>query len=232
MEGWSSYALSDFLLFSPQTYFRQFALINEAAMPLPVLLHALAAALLWLSSISTPRRGRIVLIGLAVLCAGSAWLFHWRSYAAINWIAPWFAAGFAMQAALLLFSGAAGGFKSDSPSRAGTLLARGVAIACVILYPLQAVVFGRPWREAELIGISPDATALFTAAMIVLLRPSRRRLLLVLPMAWLVIGLLTLKTMGAPEVWTLGALCLGLLAATIAGRKDRAADRSAPAPGD
>ena len=93
MDVWSSYALSDFLLFSPQAYFRQFALINETAVPLPLLLHGLAAALLWLSGSSIPWRRRAVLIGLAVLWASSAWLFHWRSYAAINWVAAWFAAG-------------------------------------------------------------------------------------------------------------------------------------------
>lgn len=230
MGTWSSYALSDFLLFSPQTYFRQFALINETATPL--LLHALAAALLGLSVRSTAGSRRVVLFGLAILWASSAWLFHWRSYAAINWIAPWFAAGFAVHAGLLLFSGVGGDSQPGGNSRVGALLARSVALACVAFYPLQPVVFGRPWREAELIGVSPDATALFTAAMILLLAPSRRWLPLALPIAWLVVGLLSLGTMGAPETWTLGALCLVVAAAFIADRRDRAAGRSSPAPED
>ncbi|MGE0658818.1 MAG: DUF6064 family protein [Reyranellaceae bacterium] len=232
MEVWGSYALADFLLFSPQAYFRQFALINETAVPLPVLLHGLAAALLWLSGSSIPWRRRAVLIGLAVLWASSAWLFHWRSYAAINWVAPWFAAGFALQSGILLWRGAATDIDRERRSSAGISLTKGVALACVILYPLQAALFERPWREAELIGVSPDATALFTAAMVVLLAPQWRWLLLVAPTVWLAVGLLTLGTMGAPEVWTLSALFLVLVAALIADRKDRGAGRSSPAPED
>lgn len=232
MEGWSSYALSDFLLFSSQTYFRQFALIFDAAMPLPPLLHGLAAASLWLSGSSTRGRSRIVMIGLAVLWASAGWLFHWRSYAAINWVAPWFAAGFALQAGILLWRGAATDIDRERRSSTGISLAKGVALACVILYPLQAALFGRPWRESELIGVSPDATALFTAAMVVLLAPQWRWLLLVAPTVWLAVGLLTLGTMGAPEVWTLSALSLVLAAALIADRKDRGAGRSSPAPED
>ncbi len=232
MGEWASYALSDFLLFSPQTYFRQFALINAATFPLPALFAVLALAVAVLAGGGRRWHGRIAAIGLAILWASSAWLFHERSYTAINWAAEWFALGFAVQAMALVWLGIAGNALSP-PSLSGTaaLAVRIVAVLVVLLYPLQATLFGRDWREAETVGISPDATALFTLFVLVLCAGARGNLLLVVPFVWSVVALLTLWTMDAAEFWSVAALTLAAIVALSAARRHRIR-RGGPAPAD
>jgi len=229
MDAWLSYGLSDFLLFSPQTYFRQFALINKATFPLPLLLQALAAAVAVLAVSDARWRGRAVAIGLCLLWASSAWLFHWRSYAAINWAAAWFALGFAAQGVLLLWLGvAANAMTAAARPAIAALPARAVTAIVVLIYPLLPLAFGRPWQEAEFIGVSPDATAVFSAALIALCAARGRWLLLALPLSWCAIALLTLHVMRAPEFWVVAACVGGVFAALIADRREHRARRTAP----
>jgi hypothetical protein len=224
MGEWSSYALSDFLLFSPQTYFRQFALINEAIFPVPVLLIALSLVIAAFAD-GSGWRGRAVVVGLAILCASSAWLFHNGSYADINWAADWFALGFAVQALALLLWSVMGKF----PPRKVALLLRLLAAFVVLVYPLQAIVFGRPWQAAEIVGISPDATMVFTLLVLASAVGGWRYLLLTIPILWCVIGLLTLWTMGAAEFWSLAALVVAAAIALSFARAGRQS-RNDPAP--
>lgn len=223
MGEWSSYALSDFLLFSPQTYFRQFALINETVLPATVLFIALSLVVVMLAG-RGGWRDRAVMLGLAFLCASVGWLFHYGSYADINWAAHWFALGFAVQALALLLWSVMGKF----PRRKISLLLRLLAAFVVLVYPLQAIVFGRPWQEAEIVGISPDATMVFALLVLASAVGGWRYLLLAIPLLWCVIGLLTLWTMGAAEFWLLAALVVAALLAlsASAGRQPR----SGPAP--
>lgn len=209
MGEWASYALSDFLLFSPQTYFRQFALINDELFPLPALLTALALAAALLAGSRRIWLRRAAVLASALFWASSAWLFHHRSYADINWAADWFALGFAVQAAVLAFVALVG----PMPSRHPSPVAQALAIAVAVLYPLQALSFGRAWQEAEIVGLSPDATALFTLFVAAAIGGGARWMLLPLALLWCAIGLLTLWTMGAPEFWSLAALALAALAA-------------------
>jgi hypothetical protein len=210
-----SYELADFLLFSKQTYFRQFALIHEEFPFLPVLLSAVAVAV----TIFAKQRG--TLLRLALLWAACGWLFLHRHYGEINWAANWFALGFGVQAALLVAIMIRNPPRHPSPAQTA-------ALAVALIYPLQAVIFGRPWQEAEAVGLSPDATAIFTLFMLATVAPPARWILASIPLLWCAIGLLTLWTMGAPEFWTLAAMLIAALIALSVrpGRRSR----SGPAP--
>lgn len=227
MGEWSSYALSDFLLFSPQTYFRQFALINEATFPVPLAFIALSLMLVMFVG-GSDWRGRTTALGLAILCASAGWLFHHGRYADINWAADWFAIGFAVQALALMLWGVTGRF----PTQAGkpwNIALRFLAALVVLLYPLQGAVFGRPWQEAEIVGISPDATMIFTLLALMPTIGGWRYLLLAIPMLWCVVGLLTLWTMGAAEFWSLASLVVVALIVFSFARAARQS-RSDPTP--
>ena len=54
IEIWASYALSDFLMFSPASYFRRYELANADLWPAHLLMAGVAGALLWLM-----RRGQL-----------------------------------------------------------------------------------------------------------------------------------------------------------------------------
>ena len=100
-----AYSLSDFLLFSPRTYYRLFELYNLAVWPWHVLamVLGLAALVLWLRGGAW--RGRGVAVILASCWLFVAWAYLLAHYDTINWAARYFAAGFAVEALLLVWTG-------------------------------------------------------------------------------------------------------------------------------
>ena len=224
IDHWRSYALSDFLLFAPATYFRQFELMNAALMPLPLLLPPLALAVLLLARSRLAWRGRIAGALLCAFWAGSGFLFLWQRYAAINWAAVWLAAGFAVQIALLLWLAVLRDGLAFAPARPGRTYSWRARLGTLILgyaalgWPLHAPLLGRPWLQAEVVGLAPDPTALATLGLLLMAGGRAATALLALPLVWCAISLLTLWTMEAAEFWPLAAASGIALAALIAAR--------------
>ena len=105
MSEWWTYAPSDFLLFSPRTYFRLFELYNREIWPAQVASIGIGFAMLALLRRREIQPGRVV---AAILAAGwlwVAWAFHLQRYATINWAATYFALAFAVEALLLTWTG-------------------------------------------------------------------------------------------------------------------------------
>lgn len=201
MSEWWTYRLSDFLLFAPRTYWRQFELMNLQWWPLqPLLLAAggLAALALWRGS---PRARRWAGLGLALAWALCAWAFLWRRYAGIHWLAPWFAAAFAAQAVLLA------GLVWRAPpaaSRGAALWVLGALLAC----PALGALAGRPWMQAEVFALAPDPTV-FAGFGLLLAR--RAPAAWPIPLAWSALSGATLWTMADPLAWLPPAAALAAL---------------------
>ena len=209
-----SWTLEDLLLFSPQVYWRLFALENEAVWPAQPLVSA-AVALLALTFVLGRRpSGRWLgpLLGAAWLWTG--WHFVALRYGTVNWLAPSLAWGFYVEAALL-----AGLGLSDRLVflRRGNGVWFGLGLlAAALVWPLLAPLDGRPWREAEVMAFAPDPTAIATLALLALAERSRwTALLCVAPVLWLAVSTLTLVTMGAWQGWAVLAALLAGLAAWI-----------------
>ncbi len=73
--------------------------------------------------------------------------------------------------------------------------------------PLFAWLVGRPWLQAQVFGLAPDPTALFTLGLL-LARPGRPQpsrwiaaLPWLVPLGWCVFSAMTAWTLGAPEAW-------------------------------
>ena len=98
MSEWWTYTLSDFLLFSPRTYYRLLELYNLAIWPAQLAGVAIGFAIVALAAREATLRGARIVAGLLAACwLWIAWAFHYQRYAQINWAAPWFAAAFALQ---------------------------------------------------------------------------------------------------------------------------------------
>lgn len=212
MSEWWTYRLSDFLLFSPRTWHRLFELYNAWLWPAQLFVLALGIGLLvaWWRGASWAPRASCAL--LAAAWAWVAWAFQLERYAAINWAATGFAAAFALQAALLLAMTWRAGPGAAPRSPVGLALLGGA----VLLMPLVGVAFGRPWREAELFGLTPDATVLGTLGVLLLLGSPRRAGALwpwLVPLAWCGVTGATLVAMALP--WA-GLMPLAGLAAVLA----------------
>ena len=105
MSEWWTYSLSDFLLFSPRTYYRLFELYNLAVWPAQFFALVLGLAILALAFRRPAWHGRAVAAILAACWLWVAWAYLFARYDTINWAARYFAAGFALQALLLAWTG-------------------------------------------------------------------------------------------------------------------------------
>lgn len=205
MSEWWSYRLSDFLMFSAPTYYRQFALVNRDLWPLQLL--ALGAGAVVLACMLRPRpaAARVAFALLAGAWFWVGWSYHLARYADINSGAPWFAGGFALQAVLLAWLALRA--RAARPDRAGgRRLAQGVLVFALAVYPVLAPIAGRPWVQAEVFAIAPDPTVAASFAVLAYWRAPWP--LWILPLAWTVISSATLSTMGAPHTWVLAPLAL------------------------
>lgn len=215
MSEWWTYRLSDFLLFSPRTWHRLFELYHAWLWPAQPLVLLLGAGLLFALWRGAPWAPRACGLALAIAWAWVAWAFHLQRYAAINWAATWFAVAFAFQAVLML---ALAWLSASGPARRSPT-GFALLVGAVTLMPVLGVACGRPWQEAEVFGLTPDATVVGTLGfLLVQVHGGRARALAawpwLIPLMWCGVGGATLFALELP--WA-GLLPLAGLAAVIAG---------------
>jgi Family of unknown function (DUF6064) len=142
----------------------------------------------------------------------SAWAYLLVRYDTINWAGSYFAAAFAIEALLLVFTGLVRNRLSLRPPRdlagaAGLCL----FVFALLAWPLIGPLLGRPWLQAEVFGVAPDPTVVATLG--VLLAADRTRWeLLVVPLLWCAVGGATLWTMQSPDALLMPAAALLALA--------------------
>jgi hypothetical protein len=192
MSEWWTYRLSDFLMFSPATYWRLVERYNRDLWPLQIGLLAAGAALLWWVAARRPAAGKTAAAVLALAWLWVGWVFHWQRYATINWAASWFAAAFALQAALLALIAFTGN-DADAGHAGPRAHAAGLAVAAagVLFYPFLAPAAGRPWSQAEVFALMPEPTALATLGLLLATRLRHRGGLAVIPLLSLGLGAAT-----------------------------------------
>ena len=226
MSEWWTYRPSDFLMFSPRTYYRLFEIYNAELWPAPVLTVSLGLALwlaLWQGRAWAPRAA-CVLLGAAWLWV--AWAFHWQRFASINWAATWYAAAFVLQGALLWAVAAIGSGDRWAATRGHTrTVGLALLLMALVVPPALGVLLGRPWPQAEVFGLAPDPTVLATLGLLLLLQARRGPGLLIallwpVPLLWCAVTGTTLATMQAPDAPLLPAAAL--LGAAAAWRGARA----------
>lgn len=213
MTQWWTYKLADFLLFSPQTYYRLFELYNSDIWPAQILALVLGVSILLLARWHPLWHGRAIAAILAALWIWVAWAYHLQRYASINWAATYFAGGFAIEAALLIWIGVVRDKLTFIPAtrtlyRAGT----SVYLFALIALPLIGPLVGRKWTHMEILGIAPDPTALATLGILLLTSGRTFWELLVIPILWCAISAAFLWTMKSPDALVLPlAALVGLL---------------------
>jgi hypothetical protein len=197
MPEWSTYTLSDFLMFTPRTYWRLVELYNRDFWPLQLPLLAAGLAALWLAAARRAQAFRWVAFGLSALWLWVGWAFLWERYATINWAAKYVALAFAVQALLLAGMALRPGKPAPQPGVAARGLG-GLLAAAGWLYPLLCLAAGRPWVQAEVFGMAPEPTALFTLGLLLLSgQPSSvtgRALVFYIPLVCLLLGAATAWT--------------------------------------
>jgi hypothetical protein len=203
MADWMTYSLADFLPFDRATYLRLFELYNARFWPAVVIGLALGVWMLWLLHRPTVERGPLVWRVLAGCWLWIAVMFHWESYAPLNWAARYAAVAFFLQGLLLLATGAVLLWpgrveRFDAPPRIGY----GILVFAILLMPLLGLLLDRPWQGLEWFGTAPDPTVLATLGLLSMAGRRGRLMLMVVPTAWCLFSGLTLLAMDDP-LWPL-----------------------------
>lgn len=200
MPEWSTYTLGDFLMFSPQAYWRLVERYQAAWWPAQIVGvgASLAIGPLLLRPAAGAHAVALALVGVGWLW--TAWAFWWQQYAQIFIAAPWIGVAAGAQG-LALLGLAAVHFRLDTaPLRAETAADRlrrragGVLCAVGAAYPLAAPLTGQSWLRAEVPGFMPDPTAWLTLGVLMAASGPRmwvRAVLAMVPLAMLVLGALT-----------------------------------------
>lgn len=213
MSEWLTYRPADFLMFSPGTYWRLFELHNAAWWPAQPAL--VAAGLAWLArsgrgATGAPRAGAAAL-ALTWAFVGTAFVLG--RYARINWAAPALAT-LPLAAALVLALLATRSdlrAAADPPRRRAGWLLVGWAVAA---HPLLAWGSGRPFAQAEVIGLAPDPTAIATLGLVLAADASSIATRRLMRAAWIVaIGWCAVS---AATLWTMGSVQAAVPIAAVA----------------
>ena len=226
MPDWQSYAVEDFIPFTPEVYFRLIERVNESSWPIHVLFVVFALAGMGLLYVGR-RRLAGILLGVPWLWPGI--VFHMRGYADLNWAATYFGWAFCVQAVLLMLCGIFGGFRVLKWARPQGAQWLGWLLFAfgLLFYPLIAPSWGGGWSQSEVFGIHPDPTAIVSLGALMV--GAKRWTLWVaawIPLLWCVLGGLTLQVMEAP--WALSLFGVAVLALagnvylTIAWRREGA----------
>ena len=199
MSEWWTYSLSDFLLFSPRTYYRLFELYNRAIWPMQLVALALGAAILGLLRVRAAWQGRAVAVLLAACWAFVACAYLLERYSTINWAASYFAVAFLLEALLLLWRGGVQGLSfRPKPDLVGRT-AVSIFLFALVLQPLIGPLLGRPWTQVEVFGIAPDPTVIATMGLLLVASGRVVWELLVIPLIWCAISGATLWAMGSSD---------------------------------
>ncbi|MDJ0739326.1 MAG: DUF6064 family protein [Gammaproteobacteria bacterium] len=210
MTDWAGYALADFLMFAPDTYVRQFALLNAALWPLHVVLYLLAGAAAWRLRPAVSQDAAVLWL-LVPAWAACAWWFLHQRYAPISLAGDPWTGLFALQALLLAAVAARPALRLVTPrTRLPGMLLIGYAL---LVHPLLGLPAGRDAAALEWFGLAPDPTALATLGVLLTLRGLPAALLALVPLAWCLFSGLSYLAMAMP----LGTLApLAAIAAAVA----------------
>ncbi len=196
---WRTYAVEDFIPFTPEVYFRLIERTNEAQWPLQFI--ALAGGVTVAALILTGRvRPALAVLSAAWFWSGGAFLVH--RYADLNWAGVYFGWVFFAQGVMLLglavMPGTHGGGRIPRALDPRWL---GLAVAAggVLLWPGITATAGGGWARAEVLGLLPDPTAAATAGFLLMaLKGWRRWAAAVIPLLWCIVTALMLRVLEAP----------------------------------
>ena len=118
---------------------------------------------------------------------------------------------------LAIGGGVRGGLAFDRRDIAGWF---GLVIAVIglVVYPLLPSLFGRQWTSAEAFGIAPGPTAMVTLGILLAASGRLVPLPFPIPLLWLLLSGLTLRTMGDPQAW-MSLLTVGIVIAALILRR-------------
>jgi len=194
MGEWTSYRLSDFILFSETVYYRQFELYNQTIWPLHGVAMLFALVIIYAIWKRPVWSGRVISGMLVVSWIWVAWAFLYQRYYQIHVVADLYALGFGLQAGLLTKYGVIKNRLTQYTTRQPwTSIGKGVLFFALLFYPFIAFIADRSWMQFEMFALAPDPTVLTTLAILLIYKAPK--VLYVIPVIWVIISGTTLCVM-------------------------------------
>ncbi|WP_141731701.1 DUF6064 family protein [Oligoflexus tunisiensis] len=188
MGEWSTYRITDFILFSKEILFEVFAAYNHDFWPWQLLWLALAFVILGLLFFRTRHRSRII---SGIMAAAWAWvglIFHLKYFQPINWAARSFAWLFLAESLLIFFCGVILG-KLEPGTASGIRQLVGVGLYVLAAFIPIELMFGQSPDQILIFGWGPERTALGTIGLLLTGRPGALNLILmIVPLIWCLIA--------------------------------------------
>jgi hypothetical protein len=212
--------------FTTQQFFEVFRRYNEAVWPAQVVLLGIGLAAAYLAFRARPGSSRFVVVVLAVLWLWMGVVYHLGFFRAINPAASVFGVLSVLQGFVLLRAGFVSGGLKFQPARDW----RGIAGAALLvygflLYPLLGRSFGHSYPASPTFGL-PCPTTIVTLGLMLWVRRPVPVWVLVIPLAWTVVGSSAAFRLGVPADLGLGVAGLVVLVDVVLGLSATGADRT------
>lgn len=213
--------------FTTAQFLDVFARYNADVWPVQWLFHALAIVVVALAFRPGDRSGRVIGGVLAFFWAWMGIVYHWGYFRAINPAASVFAALFVLQAVLLFHAGAMRPRLSFRVTGGAAGTAGAVLVAYALVgYPLLGHALGQAYPRAPTFGL-PCPTTIFTLGVLLWAEPRAPLRLLVIPVAWSLLGASAAYSHGIAQDY--GLLAAAAAATALVLREHRRERRAAPA---
>ncbi len=192
------------LSFTREQFLGVFADYNMAIWPVQVAAYVVGLAVVAALLRPSPLGHRLVAGALATMWAWTGVAYHGLFFAPINPAAMFFGALFVLQGGLFILAGLVTRRLVFEHS-AGFAQALGwvlMAYAAVI-YPLLGLLTGHVYPAQPTFGITPCPVTLFSFGVLLLTSPPVPRWLLIIPLAWSLVGGSAAFMLGVPQDWPL-----------------------------
>lgn len=192
------------LPFTRDQFFATFADYNAAVWPVQVVAYLLGLAVVAALLRPSPFGHRLAASTLAAMWIWTGVAYHGLFFARINPVALAFGALFVLQGLLFIVAGVAGrrrvfGHTAGLASAIGWVL----VIYAAVLYPLLGSISGHAYPAQPTFGITPCPVTLFTFGVLLITSAPVPRWLLIIPLAWSLVGGSAAFLLGVPQDWPL-----------------------------
>lgn len=214
------------LPFTRAQFFDVFASYNTAVWPVQALAYLLGLVALAALARGGRHAGRIVGGVLSLLWAWTGLVYHGLYFSSINRAALLFAALFMLQAVLLVHTAVVHDrLRFARPSTPAAWVGVALVGYALVLYPLIGLWTGHAYPALPMFGITPCPLTLFTFGLLLLTTGAVPWWVLVVPVAWSLIGGSAAFLLGVPQDGVL--LASGVLALALLRTRDRRGSVSA-----
>lgn len=216
------------LPFTREQFLGVFADYNTAVWPVQVVAYVLGLVVVAALLRPSPLGHRLVAGALAAMWVWTGAAYHGLFFARINPVALAFGALFVLQGILVVVAGVVGrrlvfGRSTGFLSTLGWVLAAYAAV----LYPLLGQWSGHVYPAQPTFGITPCPVTLFTFGVLLLTSAPVPCWLLIIPVAWSLVGGSAAFMLGVPQDWPLLFSGLTIVLLVLRDRRRAEAPKSA-----